>query len=372
MSDSSSSPIDRRRVLKHLGTGSVVGIATTGTATGQRQERGRGRGRRRGRGEVPDHPLEPESTFEPDVGEQPGVETAELTVHEGSITTRVRLDGETLASTASTKDDATGTTHGGGTVTGVRLGLEPDELPRPRNGNGQRAAAATADESSDDLLQVDRERRSVGDVTIQGHVDGMADEPSTGSRDVAVYGQTASQECGPLARTTVRADRTASGGTDNETPSRDHVDGNACQGHEWNGKFEAFCDYLGWIPGYDCGVPSVFDTSWHIEGTGFDGSSAQTLYACYDFPAVPDTVVVAQDVELEDGQPLAVSYESTIGVSTEDEISDYDWDSNGIANLVMDGIGAVLATGGWSQAFTLALSAYLLEQDQGIVSYSSR
>lgn len=370
MNDDPNSSLARRSILRRLGAGSLVAVGGSGTVSG--------------RDPAPGHLIEPGTTFEPDIGDLPGIRTAELTVHEASISTHVRLDAETLASKDSEADGSRLEARSDGAANGVRLRLDPDELPRPENvgnvgnagkvghpgrgGNATppRVRTHTEREIDGDLLQVAQSRRSGGDLTTHSHFDGMNAEPSLGSRDVAVYGQTESQECGPLARTAVVADRTSSGYIYNETADRESVDGNACRGHEWDGKFEAFCDYLGWIPGYDCGVPRVFDTSWHVEGTGFDSAGAQTVYACYDFPAVPDTVVVAQDVGIDDGP--SVEYSAAIGVSTEDDISDYDWDSNGIANLVVDGIDAALGTGRWSQAFTLAVSAYLLEQDQGIVS----
>lgn len=351
MVQKSNRSIDRRSVLKQLGTGSVIAIGATGTVSGQDS--------------TPEYVIDPGSTFEPDVSGHPGVETAELTVHEASISTHVRLDVETLSAKGSKEAGSSLETHNDTTASGVSLSLDPDELPRPSKAGKGAVRAHSEREISDDLLQVEQSRRSSGDLTTHGHRDGMDDEPSTGWRDFAVYGQTESQECGPLARTSVLANQTSSGYVYNETADRESVDGNACRGHDWDAKFEDFCDYLGWIPGYDCGVPRVFDTSWHVEGTGFDSSSAQTVYACYDFPAVPDTVVAAHDVEIVDGP--GVEFDHTVGVSNEDDISDYGWDTNGIANLIVDGIDTYLGTGRWSQWFTLAVGSYLLKSDDGVV-----
>lgn len=207
-------------------------------------------------------------------------------------------------------------------------------------------------------------------AALLSHEDGIDGQPATGTRDYAAYGQTESQECGPLARTTVLSDAyTSSYGTwfYDATADRESVGGSACAGHRWNAKFEAFCTYLGFVPGYDCAIPSAFDTDWNVHSADRRGTRSGTVFTCGNFPAIPDTVVTAHDVTMTDGNGgVGVEFDSVVGVAPYNDFSDYDFDVNGISNLVVDGLSAVFP--GLDSVYSYALATYLLDHHGAVVA----
>lgn len=177
-----------------------------------------------------------------------------------------------------------------------------------------------------------------------------------------------SQECSTLARTTVLSDTysyyrgTVYHNTEDE---RETVDGDACTAHDWDAKFEPFCDYLGWIPGYDCGIPSAFNTTWNVDGATSDSRSAQSHFSCSNFPVIPDTVVSAHDVQMiGTGSVPDVEFEYTVGVVDEYDFSDYDPNQNGIVNLIKDGLSAYYDV---DSVYSYGLAVYLLDHSDGVV-----
>lgn len=210
-----------------------------------------------------------------------------------------------------------------------------------------------------------------GTVQLQSHDDGLGDRPSSGSRDVAAYGQTESQECSALARTLVRADELSTPYgvyPTNTVADRQTVDGDACTGHEWNAKFESFCTFLSAL-GQSCAVPDAFDTTWRVADATFDGyTRAQSLFTCSDFPAIPDTVATVQDLELRrSGGSWTFSFDHAVGVLPGAEVRDYgEFDANALANLAVDGFAALFPDAVVT-TYSYALGAWLLTSSAGVV-----
>lgn len=338
--------IDRRSVLRTFGAGTALALGGIPSVTAAGRPR----------------PVVPEGTYAADAGGRPEVDSAAVVVHEGgSVSGHLRLDGDALAARRRTA----GPESASGTVSTYSVGL----THRGRAADHARAVArgrpdAVALDAT--VSAADREAVDRG-VSVQSHLDGIDEEPPTLGRDVAAFGQTQSQECGPLARTSVLADVAGPGSAfEDVTDYRESVDGSACTGHEWDATFEAFCDYLGWIPGYDCGVPSAFDTTWHVDAANRDGTIAQTQFSCSNFPAIPDTVVSVHQVELLAGSGSVpdVGFDYTVGVVDETDFSDYDLDQNGIANLLVDGLSVLYPA---DSTFSYALAVYLLDHTDGVV-----
>lgn len=168
------------------------------------------------------------------------------------------------------------------------------------------------------------------------------------------------QECGPLARTNMF-----------EYPGsyfldgRETVNGDACEGEQWDEKFDYFCPIQEAALGH-CNVQGAFNTDWHVRGAVGSGQYAGSVFSCSNFPAIPDTVVSAHSVEVSNG---SVTYDAAHGIlyGTMDW-SDYDFAQNGIVNAAVD-IGVLAHPLGASvRSFSWALAVYLLSDEANVVT----
>lgn len=180
------------------------------------------------------------------------------------------------------------------------------------------------------------------------------DEPSVGGYDTIYYGETKSQECGPLARTTVQDSGYG------WSHDRDHVDGDACDGETWDQKFKDFCIIQKQFTG-NCNVPDVFDTDWNNKYDYNDNDAAGTIWSCPNFPAVSGTVVTAHDVEANGS---SVEFNASFSIAQGINWDKYDPDQNGIANAAFD--LANLLSGGVIAPFSWALAKWLLDYNSGV------
>lgn len=340
--------VDRRTVLKGLAsTGALAaGGLTAGSVSGDPE----------------DEVQIPVGTYEPDTSHLPEVDSARVEINEdGSVSKHLSVNGKRLARSRGRGGNAGGPRK----VANYSIGLELDS-------NGRKGAKALAKGRPDDAglrAAVDKRERKLGakPVDTLTHNEGIDETPDSGSRDYAAYGHAASQECGPLARTSVLSDVFNYYGMHfyNTSAERESADGEACAGHEWDAKFEPFCDFLRFA-GLSCSVPSAFNTRWRAPGKERRDSTAGTVYTCGNFPAVPDTVVSAQRVEMTEGSSTpGVDFDVNVGVVPINDFRDYDLDWNGITNLAVDGLSTLFP--GVRSVYSYALATWLLKHDSGVV-----
>ena len=337
----------------------------------------------------------PAGRYRPDECDRPEVTSAEVVIHEdGSVSEHLHVDPHELA--RRREGDADRETRRPLTTYSVELELAEAGPDRGRalatcgtDDDGLRAVVKARDRTVDEAA-VGTDRDGAGpasDDAAAGRPQyGLTEEPALGAADCVAYGQTESQECGPLVRTNVAAvlDDTEDPTGDPfaaVTADREAVDGDACVGDVWDASFAVLCDFFGALPGYDCEVPSVFDTSWNVAFAEQTGRCARSVFTCEDFPLAPDTVVVAHEVALTTGTgtdcrgsgtdadgaiDVGVEFHSTIGVAPPAGVRAYDFDANGVTNLVVDGLAAVFPE--LDAEYSYALAAFLLKHDSGIVT----
>ncbi|KOX93198.1 hypothetical protein AMS69_12235 [Haloarcula rubripromontorii] len=319
MSDTSDSQmkLNRRTLLRNFGVAAVASASTAQTVSASSTQSW-------------------DQTFEPrvvkaDIADKPEVKTAKIKIHEnGSVSKTLALDRDKVTSGSESKK------------TTYSLNLTP---------KSESVSAQSTQSSSitpaDLTAEIEKPAESDGQASTSG-----LDEPSAGGYDAVYYGQTESQECGPLARTIVKDDNGSDWDHDRES-----VDGEACEGETWDEKFEPFCEVQKRFTG-NCEVPDAFNTEWNNQGDFEDGDTAGTIWDCPDFPAVSGTVVTAHNVEASGSD---VNFNAAHGVAPGINWSEYDLDQNGIANAAND-LGNLL-TGGILAPFSWAVSTWLLEDN---------
>lgn len=315
--------INRRSVLRNIGITSVAAFSGVGTVAAADSQ-------------TSDQTIEPR-TYEADIESYQEVQTAEITLQEsGCVTKTLEIDTDIGSNDGQNSSEPTNTTYS------LNLKADSDDVSAQ---SGQSEVRGPEDLTAGFA----KEEQQAGGVNAQG----LSKRPSLSGDDAVYYGQTESQECGPLARTNVRKDGSSF------DADRDGVDGEACEGETWDQKFKSFCQVQRQFTG-NCEVPDAFNTEWNGHVKEASNDKAGTIWGCPNFPAVSGTVVTAQYVEARGSN---VRYLKTHGIVPKPPRWDsYELDMNGVANVATD--LASLMPG--IAPFTWALSLWLLADYSGV------
>ncbi len=125
--------------------------------------------------------------------------------------------------------------------------------------------------------------------------------------DAVTYVQTSSSECGPLCRTALVVDVDRSNSSEyaiEDSVGRfETVDGSTCDGEAFGDRFP--CAEIPYV--YDCSIPDAFDTTWHVDDSEFDRTSAEADYYNTDFPVIPRTTAEHSQETSVSGTTIEVS-----------------------------------------------------------------
>lgn len=344
--------VDRRAVLKSIGATSALAFSGIHGGVAAQGQRGPPAGI-------------PPGQYEPDVDDLPEVKSAEVVVNEaGTVSKSITIDMRQLRGGGRGRGRGRGRARGQGAEhrshKKYSLGLEMEK--------SRDAVDAFAQGRPDDVgvrAAVGKEERRVParGVETHSHNDSGIDKlPDTGSKDYAAFGQTESQECSALARTTALAD-SYRGILYNTDADRESVSGDACVGHEWDETFEPFCYYINRYGDGDCSIPSAFNTTWRSPIELQPGSRAGTLFTCSNFPTISGTVLALHHVDLSDGPEVTFNYH--VGVTPAIDMRDYGLDMQTFWNLLNDGLEAAFPI---KRLVSQLAASLLLKHNSDVVS----
>jgi hypothetical protein len=334
--------VDRRSLLKYAGVSS--GVVFSGLAQPAAANRSGA-----------DPSVEPQE-FRPDISDMPNVEEALIRINEdATVTKRMRINRSKEQNGPGTYD------RSDPEAASYSLNLSPSAVQASST-----SIEADKPEAAPLTAELNKQETTVSSERVRTMDSGIPDEPDPGYSDWVAYVHTASQECGPLARTNVTG--SSFGSSTFFDDDREMVDGDACDGEKWDEKFEAFCDVLDPIPGLTCQVPDAFNTNWYVKSDASkdNGGSyeAATFFTCPNFPAIPDTAFSAQHIKVEDNGDI-IDTSTTTGALNGAAPRDIDLDMNEIVNIFTKGVGSVIGTG--TVVYSWALTTYLLQHDAATI-----
>lgn len=283
--DNSEPSIDRRSVLRGVGTASAISIFGVSSASARRGRRG---------GESNKDQADPTvvASIELDTGGRENLEAASVAIVRSGDIIKSRAD-ITVSHDVPADRSAEST---GPVGTSYSVSLDPNAAEEAVSGAGAVEAVGSGDQASNlDQDDFTIDKTSVDDLSLgDGGVSAQGlSEPNYGTNwDGGAWVETNSSECGTLARSTSVWDNDWNSNHyefGNNSIVTSAVDGAACDGESFGDRFP--CDDIPYL--YDCSVPDEFNTTWSTQSYDYGKSNGDLTHSASfqntDFPLIPET-----------------------------------------------------------------------------------